>query len=395
MALSNTMLLPTLQWIFWIACGLAVYVYAGYPLCLWLLTLGRRAAPPPLLTDDELPSVSLIVAAYNEERVIEAKLRNCRQLEYPEGKLACIFVSDSTDRTNEILLRYQSSGIQVHILPERRGKVAALAAAFPICEGEILVFSDANTLYRPDALKKLVRHFVDPQVGVVTGDVRLLPSEQAFGQGENLYYRYERRLQELESAFFSTVGVDGAMYALRKQHLQPVSTGLIADDFVTAVNVALQGYRIVYDREAIAEEDPTPNDGMEFQRKIRVVAYAMQSFLAGEGVPRWGQMRLWWTYVSHKLLRWLVSFFLLTMFAASAVAAYRSPWWRWMLSLEIAFYLLAVVGWKFPKMDSRAFRVPYYFCMVNLAALRGVLRALRRGQKPVWARTERSATTQA
>ncbi len=328
---------------------------------------------------------ALIVAAYNEERVIEEKLRNCLQLDYPEDKLACIFVSDSTDRTNEILLRYVSSRIRVQILPERLGKVAALAAAYPISDGEILVFSDANTLYRPDALKKLVRHFADAQVGVVSGDVRLLPSEQTFGQGEGLYYRYERRLQKLESAFFSTVGVDGAMYALRRRHLRPVSTGLIADDFVTAMNVALQGYRILYDGEAIAEEDPTPSDGMEFRRKVRVVAYAVQSFLAGEGVPPLRQIRLWWTYVSHKLLRWLVSFFLLAMLLASGAAAYWSLWWRCILSVEIAFYLLAVMAWKFPKIDGRAFRVPYYFCMVNLAALLGVVRALRRGQQPVWA----------
>ena len=387
------MLFVPLQWIFWISCSLIVYVYAGYPLCLWLLTRGRRIAVPPVPADNDLPSISLIVAAYNEERVIEEKLRNCLKLDYPEGKLVCIFVSDSTDRTNEILVQYESSRIRVQILEERRGKVAALAAVFPLCDTEILVFSDANTLYRPDVLKKLVRHFSDAEVGVVTGDVRLLPSAQTFGQGEGLYYQYERTLQKLESVFFSTVGVDGAMYALRRRHLRPVSTGLIADDFVTAMNVALQGYRILYDAEAIAEEDPTPNDGMEFRRKVRVVAYAVQSFLAGEGVPPLRQIRLWWPYVSHKLLRWLVSFMLPAMLVASVGAAYWSLWWRWILGVEIAFYSAAVVAWKFPRMDALVFRVPYYFCMVNLAAFLGVLRALRRGQQAVWARTERNVRT--
>src|ERR1035441_4569799 len=140
------MLLPLLHWLFWIFCGLVVYVYAGYPLCLWLLTRGRRAPRLSVPPDDELPSISMITAAYNEENVIEEKLRNCLLLDYPEGKLTCVFVSDSMDRTNEILLKYQSERIQVQSLPERRGKAAALAAAYPVCKGEILVFSDANTL---------------------------------------------------------------------------------------------------------------------------------------------------------------------------------------------------------------------------------------------------------
>ena len=168
------------------------------------------------------------------------KLRNCLGLDYPSGKLKFVFVSDSTDRTNQILLQYQNERVKVVILPEQRGR-AALESAYPLCDGEVLVFSDANTLYRPNSLRMLVRHFVDPEVGVVTGDVRLLPASQTFGQGENLYYRYERRLQEMESVFHSTVAIDGAMYALRRELLRPVSSGLIADDFVTAMNVALQG----------------------------------------------------------------------------------------------------------------------------------------------------------
>src|ERR1035441_7723576 len=344
-----------LECLFWISFCVMFYVYFGFPACLFALSAGRRKRQRAELMGDELPSISFIVAAYNEERVIEEKLRNCLRLDYPAGKLKFVFVSDSDDGTNEILLRYQSEQVTALVLPERRGKVAALESAYPLCQGEVLVFSDANTLYRPNSLRMLVRHFVDPEVGVVTGDVRLLPAAQTFGQGEGLYYRYERRLQELESLFHSTVAIDGAMYALRRELLRPVSSGLIADDFVTAMNVALQGYRILYDPEAIAEEDPTPDDGMEFRRKVRVVAYAVQSFLAGEGVPPLRQIRLWWPYVSHKLLRWLVSFLLLAMVIASAGAAYWSPPWRWILSLEVAFYLLAVVAWRFPRMDSRAF----------------------------------------
>ena len=162
---EEVMLLSFLDMVFWICTGLVLYVYAAYPAILWLLTRGRQAPVPSVLSDDNLPAISMIIAVYNEEVVIEDKIRNCLKLDYPDGKLMCLFVSDSTDRTNELLLKHKEDRIDVQILPERRGKAAALAAAVPRCTGEILVFSDANTLYHADALKKLVRHFADPQIG--------------------------------------------------------------------------------------------------------------------------------------------------------------------------------------------------------------------------------------
>lgn len=375
--------------LFWLCLFLVIYVYAGYPLCLFLLTR-RSSRSVNDLPDDDWPSVSFVVAAYNEESVIETKLHNCLAIDYPPEKLTFVFVSDSNDRTNEILLRNQSNRVRVRILPDRRGKVNALAEAFQVCDGDILVLSDANTYYRPDAIRKLVRHFKDPAIGVVTGDVRILPTDKAFGAGEGLYYRYERALQQMESAFLSTVGIDGAMYALRRIHLQPPTSGMIADDFVTAMNVGRRGLRIIYDETAIAEENPTPSDGQEFTRKIRVVAYAFQSLLRNEGVPHFSQPGFLWTYVSHKLLRWLVPVFLIVaLLSTIGAAATTSSFWLGMLGLQAVFYLLAATGWLYPKADSLLFRVPYYFSMVNTAALLGVWRGLRGRQKPVWLRTER------
>jgi cellulose synthase/poly-beta-1,6-N-acetylglucosamine synthase-like glycosyltransferase len=366
------------------------YVYFGFPLCLFLLTIGRKYRAPRDYEDDELPSVSLVVAAYNEELVIENKVRNCLAIDYPPEKLEFRFVSDSTDGTNEILRRLASERIHATILPDRRGKVAALAEVFPHCKRDVVVLSDANTYYHPDAIRKLVRHFRDPEVGVVSGDVRLLPSKEKFGQGEGLYYKYERKLQELESALWSTVGIDGAMYALRRRDLRPAKNGLIADDFVVGMNAGREGYRIVYDPEAIAEEDPTPSDGMEFRRKIRVVAYAIQSLIAGEGLPRLTQGRFLWVYVSHKLLRWLTPVFLLMALVSNMVLSVFSPWGLALLAAQGAFYACAVAGWRLPGLASRLFRVPYYFTMVNLAALFGLVRGVRQRQRPVWARTDRT-----
>jgi biofilm PGA synthesis N-glycosyltransferase PgaC len=374
---------------FILSAAILVYVYAGFPAILLLLTKGRRWQAPSEYSDKELPTVALIVAAYNEETVIEKKIQNGLAIDYPAEKLRFIFVSDSNDNTNEILRRYESPRVSVRILPERRGKVVALEAAYEICREEVLVMSDANTYYRPDSIRKLVRHFRNPQVGVVTGDVRILPSEETFGAGEGLYYKYERKLQELETAFWATVAIDGAMYAFRRSLLRPPSNGLIADDLVTSMNVGCQGYRIIYDPAAIAEEDPTPNSGMEFHRKVRVVAYAIQSLLAGEGVPPLREGKLLWTYVSHKVLRWLAPIFLIWMLICNLALVRESLFWRSLLCGQILFYGAAWLAWKKPELDSKLLRVPYYFSMVNLAAFFGILRGMKRKQRPVWMRTER------
>jgi cellulose synthase/poly-beta-1,6-N-acetylglucosamine synthase-like glycosyltransferase len=265
-----------------------IYVYAGFPLLLAALTSWkRRYAPPEEQPDERLPSVSLIVAAHNEELVIKDKIRNSLAVDYPPDKLEFLFVSDSTDRTNGILEACPNPRVRALILPERRGKVHAVNVAVQASRGEILVFSDANTFYRTDAIRKLVRHFQNPEVGVATGDVRILASKETFGAGEGLYYRYERTLQSLETDFWSTVATDGAMYAVRASQLTGalVTNGCV-DDVATAMNVARAGFRIIYDPAAIAEEPPTPTSELEFRRKVRVVAYAIQSLLHGQGAPR-------------------------------------------------------------------------------------------------------------
>ena len=368
------------------------YTYAGFPLCLLLLTRGKRQTSVPEMREDELPTVSVLIAAHNEDRVIAEKIANCLRLDYPQDKIDFVFISDgSTDRTNEILSEAKGPRIQVKLLPGRNGKINALLAGFPMCRSEVLAMSDANTFYRPDALRKLVRHFRDPQVGVVTGDVRLLPSKETFGAGEGLYYRYERALQLLESTFWTTVTVDGAMYALRRPLLRPPSYKEVPDDFVIGMNVVLQGYRMIYDPEAIAEEDPTPTNTQEFKRKVRIVAHGIQSFLAGEGVPSLRQFRAAWLYTSHKLLRWTSAIFVLSAFFSSLVLALLFPSWSWLLWLQVEFYLLAVAGWKLSFARGPLFRIPYYFAMVHMAALLGLIRGLRKGERPVGVKTDRVA----
>jgi biofilm PGA synthesis N-glycosyltransferase PgaC len=373
--------------VFWTSLGMLVYVYFGFPACIWLLTRQRRLSPPPKSAD--LPSITLIVAALNEEAVLEHKLENCLALDYPRDKLKFVFVSDgSTDRTNEILSRWAGPRFQTITLSSRVGKTRALKLAFPRCTGDLIVLSDANTYYRTNALRLLARHFQDGQVGVVTGDVRIRSASGQFGQGEGAYYRYERWLQKRESDFWTCVGVDGGMYAIRQTLLVPPSDQIILDDFVISMNSARQGYRIIYDPEAVAEEDPTPNDSQEFRRKVRIVAGGFQALRLNEGVPRLTDIRLMWLFLSHKLLRWLAPMFMAVLLGASVALADR-PLYAAALIGQAALYALAFLCWQFTRLEGAVFRLPYYFVLVNLAALQGLFRSMSGKETALWPKAAR------
>ena len=373
--------------LYWISLSALVYVYLGFPACIWLLTCRRRLSPPP--KSEDLPSITLVVAALNEEVILERKLKNCLELDYPSDKLKFFFISDgSTDRTNEILSRWAGPRFQTVLLSSRGGKTRALKLAFPRCTSDLIVLSDANTYCRPNALRLLARHFQDKQVGVVTGDVRMRAATGQFGQGEDAYYRYERWIQKRESDFWACVGVDGGMYAVRQTLLVPPSDPIILDDFVISMNSARQGYRIIYDPEAVAEEDPTPNDSQEFRRKVRIIAGGYQALRLNEGVPRLTDFRLMWLYLSHKLLRWLAPVFMAVLLGASVALAGR-PLYRAALIGQAAFYALAFLGWQFTRLKRAIFRLPYYFVLVNLAALQGLFRCMFGKETVLWCKAAR------
>ena len=375
---------------FWISLGAVLYVYFGYPLILGLLTVFFR--PRPMAAEDEcLPTVSLVIAAYNEEKILEEKLKNSLVLDYPKSKMEIIVVSDgSTDKTNTITKLYADRGITLHEVNPRGGKTRALNRVIPKSHGEILVLSDANALYQPNAIRKLVRHFGDPKIGAVSGDVQLVNAAGEHAESEGLYYRYERFLQTLESRIGSIIGADGAMYAIRRAAFRPPSDGIIVDDFVISMNVARLGYRVLYDPEAVAIEGGTLSGGEEFRRKIRIVAGGIQALKLGEGLPRLGQPLLLFCYVSHKLFRWSLPVFLLLTLVSSA-ALTQEPFYRFALALQLLGYGMAIAhasgmfNVKFMKWSC----IPYYFCLVNAAAFIGIWKGLAGGQSVTWQRTTR------
>ena len=379
--------------VFWIAMGVVVYVYVIYPL---VVTAVARLRPRPARSDARFePTVSFVIAAYNEEPVIAAKIENTLALDYPAEKLEVLVASDgSDDRTEEIARRYQGPRMRVVALRPRGGKALALERGVPKTSGDIVVLTDANTILRRDALRKLVRHFADPVVGVVTGDVRLIDPKKGYADAEGAYYRYERHLQSCESTASSVVGVDGGMYALRRPLFRAPERDTILDDFVISMEVAKRGYRIVYDPEAVAEEDAAPDVDQEFRRKVRVLAGAWQCMKRGAGVPAPRTPALFATFVSHKLLRWSVPLFLGAMLVSNALLATR-PLYTALLAGQAVFYALGAAGAAAGGRGGRALALPHYFCTVNAAAVVGFAKGALNLQPVRWKKVDRTVAPSA
>lgn len=362
-----------------------LYGYVAYPLLLAVLALVYRQR---YKKEACYPTVTLLVAAYNEEEVIEEKISNSLALDYPPERLTIVVASDgSDDQTNKIVRSFSPQGVVLKEFRPRRGKIAVLNRILPLLHTDIVIFSDANTMYHPSAVKMLVRNFADPSVGVVSGDVILLNNHVSFGEAETLYYKYERFIQEKESETGSIIGADGAMYAIRRELYVPPADNTILDDFVISMNVAKQGKRIVYEPDARGYEHSAPNLKEEFLRKVRIAAGAVQSLRQRAGVPEFRQGMLLFKYCSHKVLRWGMPVCLLTLFASN-VLLLGEPLYQLFFIMQCCFYLLAVWG-VFSRGVSWLATVPSYFCMANIAAAVGIYRGMLGRESVTWRRVAR------
>jgi cellulose synthase/poly-beta-1,6-N-acetylglucosamine synthase-like glycosyltransferase len=354
-----------------VLCG---YVYIGYPLLLAVLsTVARR----PVRQDESTPSISVIIAAHNEERVIADKLDNTLTLDYPSERREIIVVSDgSTDATEPIVRRYASRGVGLLALP-RFGKLVALNQACAEARGEILVFTDANALLERTALRKLIRNFCDPDVGGVCGNkqYRRARAGDSAGHGEDLYWTYDKRLKQWESELGSTVAADGGIYAIRRRLFVPIAEAAQADDFAISARVVTQGYRLVFEPNAIAYEDPPASSEREFWRKVRVTNHSLRGILdlpEALNLHRHGFYAI--ELLSHKVLRHMIPWFLLIALASNIALALTQRGYQLLLLGQLLFYGAAVVGYRLrhsPWGRIKLFYGPLYFCLANTAALVG------------------------
>ena len=387
--------LQYLTWriIFFSAFLLLFYTYWGYPLVIYLWT---KYFPDPITKSPITPSVTLFISAYNEEEVISKKIENCLNIDYPQDLLKIVIASDgSNDRTVEIARKYEHPCLEIIDFSERSGKIGVVNKVVPSLSGEIIVFSDANTMFMTDSIKNLIRNFADPKVGAVSADVILESGQTSFGRGESFYYRYERFIQEKESQIDSIIGADGGMYAIRRQLFIPPENDTIIDDFVISMNVAISGYRLVYEGEAKGYEGNTNTYYEEFLRKSRVIAGAYQVMKTGQGVPRLSQAKLFFCFFSHKLLRWLTPVLLVLLFVSNLrlVLAGFTNGYLILLIAELIFLFLAIIGFTVKhRISNYIFNVPFYFCLENIAALFGIYKGLFDKQTVKWKTFKRSVT---
>jgi len=372
--------------LFWVSAFFVLYPYAGYPLLLWLLGLARKKPPAPDAAEPrDWPALTLLIAAYNEEAVIGEKLENSLALDYPPEKLEIVVASESTDRTNEIVESYRRRGVKLHAFRQRRGKPALLHSTVPLARGEIVVFSDANALYELQALKRLARHFADPRLGCVSGQLVYDGGTGAAAAGESLYWRYEQWLKRLESRLGALLGANGSIFALRKSLYAPLDETR-GDDFELTVRVLLRGHRAILDPEARSHEPSSSGVRAEFRRHVRIVSWFLEStwmLLAEAWRGRRAQLAV--QLVSHRLLRWAAPLYLLGLLASSAAA--ESGFYRAAFGAQLAFYAAALLGWQ---LDARGtslpalLRLPYYFCALHVAALVGLGRGLSAPRVAAW-----------
>lgn len=383
---------------FWITLFIVFYTFAGYGIVLFFLLklkqliVGRKI---PVYDLNDLPTITLIVAAYNEAGIIEEKIRDTLSLHYPADKLHFIFVTDgSTDGTPDLVRPYNA--IRLLHTAERRGKIIAMHRAMQQVTTRVAVFTDANTYLNRDALINIARHYADPAVGAVSGEKRVRVSKVSDATaGEGFYWKYESLLKKWDSELYSVVGAAGELFSIRTDLYQPVPPDTIVDDFMISLLIASKGYRIVYEPEAYAMEDSSANTKEELKRKIRIAAGGMQSILRLTSLLNpFKHPVLSFQYISHRVLRWTITPFcmiLCLLLNIVIVFHHTELIYQALLAAQLFFYLLAFTGWIFElrEIKIKPLFVPFYFCLMNYAVIMGIIRYFSKKQSAAWEKAKR------
>lgn len=374
--------------------SILVFAYGGYVLPAWLWM--KISPAPKRVKSNVLPTVTFIVAAYNEEDIIEEKINNCLSLIYPKDKINFLFVTDgSTDKTAQIISTYPSIQLQNH--PLRDGKSMAINRAMQTINAEIVVFSDANTLLNDQALLHMAEAFFDPRVGGVAGEKKVFRLQQggANTEGEGLYWKYESWLKNFDARFHSTVGAAGELFAIRSSLYSHTPREVLLDDFIISMKICLAGWKIAYTQKAIASEYPSENLMEEKKRKKRIATGAFQSvFLLKELFHFWKHPRLTYLYISHRLMRWIICPFLLPVLFFTNLMALDNQPGIFILVLfyaQCCFYMFAITGaWLDAKnLKHPICSIPFYFVFMNLNMYIGLIQYLKTTPTGIWEKASR------
>ena len=383
-----------MYFVFWGAAFLIIYSYVVFPLLLAAVVRGRgkEGVPSSLVNasdPDAWPRVAMVVAAFNEERVLESKLANTWAIDYPRDKFQLVIGSDgSGDKTAEILRVCSDSRLHTHLFDQRRGKISVLNDVIEQTDADIIVMSDANTLFVPNAVKDMVRHFHNPQVGCVSGEIVL--EQNGGASGEGLYWRYENWIKHNESRLGFLLGCNGGIFAFPKALHEPLPAGVIVEDFVMTMRILERGYQVRLEPKARGVEPPCPSSRAEMVRKIRIGAGNFQAlgFTYRLLSPRYGLRAF--AFWSHKVLRWLVPLFLLALLGANSALLHHSVY-QVLLGLQAGGVLVAL--WSYnrrPGSTIPSWTKPIsYFYLMNYALFCGLLRFVFGTQRVTWERAAR------
>jgi cellulose synthase/poly-beta-1,6-N-acetylglucosamine synthase-like glycosyltransferase len=366
-----------------VSVGALLYIYVGYLAALRLIV--RIRGPKTIRSSPITPSVTLVISAYNEAAVIRKKIENALELDYPADKREILVISDaSDDATDAIVQQYASRGVRLFRQTERRGKTAGLNAALPTARGEIIVFSDANAMYREDAIRKLVRNFADPAVGCVTGEARYLAGRNAIADmSERVYWGYEMQIKRLETALGSMVGGDGAIYAIRKSLWKTLPDNAI-NDFLNPLQIVVDGWRAVYEPEAVCFEETAGDTRAEYRRRVRIISRSWRAVFQAPGVLNPFRVGLFaWSVLSHKVLRWLSGFFAATA-SLAALGLYLDMAQRSSVAAVVPLLVGAGLLLSIPAVR-RTVAMLGYFAVINAASLVGLVKGTVGHVSGVWA----------
>ena len=392
----------TLKILFWACLLIVFYTYIGYGILLYIIIRlkrlfagsSREAAAP---ADEELPTMTLMICAYNEEDVVAEKMENTLAIDYPKDKLRIMWVTDgSNDHTNELLAAYPE--VDIVFSPERRGKTAALKHGLRELQTRYVAFTDANTMINPGALREIARLFKDPTVGCVSGEKRVAARKagEMAAEGEGLYWKYESTLKRWDSELYSAMGAAGELYAIDPSLCREVPDEALLDDFMMSMYVVQDGKRIAYTPDAYAMEYGSANIHEESKRKRRIAAGGLQSiwWLRSMLNPL-RQPLVTFQYVSHRVLRWSITpiaMVLLLLANIALVAIGAGTFYTVMLFLQILFYLIALAGWFLNRYGykNKLLYTAYYFVFMNLNIFRGMAYLRSHGRSGAWEKAKRS-----
>ncbi|MGB7210827.1 MAG: glycosyltransferase family 2 protein [Pyrinomonadaceae bacterium] len=373
------------QIIFWTGVGLIFYVYLGYPLLVYMVS---RLFPKSVKRAAIEPSVSIIITAYNEERDIREKLENTLLIDYPSEKLEIMVASDcSSDGTDTIVCEFANTNVKLLRQPERHGKTAAQNMAVENASGEIILFSDATSMYESKVLREILPSFADETIGCVAGKLVYVDhSSSTVGQAAKSYWSYETLLKVSESKAGSLIGVSGCIYAVRRSAYQPMYPEACSD-FLIATVVYKQGMRTIYEPNAVCTEETNQHSKKEMRMRVRVISQTFTDLWRNREMLnpfRCGFFAV--ELISHKLLRYSVPLFLITVFVSSGFLSFVSLFFFAVFAAQVAFYLTAFVAWMLERNGIRAgiLSIPLYFMLTNVASIAGFFQFLRGERYASW-----------